>query len=155
MPEIGKLTDVAVNLNEAMAELTGELKAARDDSSWAKRVANVSVAVAVVAVIAAVLGVAYGHEARATANDVASARNEARVSACVQANVSTVGQRSAISGVFLVFAHPDANGALPEAEQAVFAEIEGRVATLLPFRDCTSEGIDLYYATPPADPALT
>lgn len=154
MPEIRKLTDSTTALERVLVEFTTELKHASADSSWAKKMVKISSTGMVLALIAAGFGIAYGVDARATAQDIIDVRAETRIAACVQDNKAIEGQRIAISGVFLVFAHPNADGSLTPTELDIYTKIEQRVETLLPFRDCSPEGITAYYAEPPAsDPA--
>jgi hypothetical protein len=76
---------------------------------------------------------------------------EAQYADCVQHNVVQADARRATLAVI--------NAALDSrelnAEQlAVLDRIEATTIENYPFRDCSEEGIDAYFADPPADPAL-
>lgn len=78
-------------------------------------------------------------------------RDEARVVTCVQENVGILNTRVAISESIVALA-PAGTALTFEQEQRVAAYAD-RVTELLPFRDCSEEGIESYYEHLPMDPA--
>lgn len=80
-------------------------------------------------------------------------RDEARIVTCVQENVGILNTRVAISDSIVALV-PPGEVLTFEQEQRV-AAYSARVTELLPFRDCSDEGIESYYDHLPEDPAET
>lgn len=155
MPEIRKLNEATDSLVNQLAELTGELKRVDDDAHLNRRLAQIGVTAAVLAIIGMLFAIGYGRDAKATSREIISVRTETRISACVQDNKKVAGQRAAFQAFTLVFGHPNADGTLPPQEQALLDTINQAVIDVLPFRDCSPAGIEQYYSSPPADPAAS
>lgn len=162
--EIGDIASTLASIDTKLDDLIGQLS--RIDrlegrSKTDRVVAIGAVCVAAAAVIAAVIGLRYGHDARVTAdqlsaqaNELIAQRDEARVASCVNDNVRAVGQRLAFHNGLATAGHPGPDGKLPPNEQAVIDAYDAAVAGSLPFRDCSPAAVAAYYANPPADPAL-
>lgn len=148
------------SLGEATAEMEGlkvQLAGANRRSAAAKNVAVIGIVAAVVGLAIGAGGLVYADKAQDTADDVARIQDErraeqadARVSSCIQQNVTTERTRKAlIDGVSIL-----ANGgeASPRAEEFV-AAYTARVERALGYRDCTPAGIAAYFDKPPGDPA--
>jgi hypothetical protein len=96
--------------------------------------------------------------ARDTAQQFEAERRERALGACVQDNVSIERARVASVESTVEFAHvlgivDDPDNLTPEQE-AGRDQIAARMELVLPFRDCSSDGIDQYLDDPPPDPAL-
>lgn len=150
-----QLTRIEATLNNLVAQLTsvnGELRRVDQRTTSAKKAAAVGVIVGAVGVSVAIGALSYGLDARATAKDIVAARSEARVSSCVQQNITTERQRSALVGALLTFV--PAGQTLTPSQQTAVDRYSAEVQRQLPFRDCTPTGIDAYLSAPPPDPAV-
>jgi hypothetical protein len=87
-----------------------------------------------------------------TIHSIDRVRDEARVVACVQENVGIASERVAISESIVALAPPGT--VFTPDQEARIAAYGDLVDKLLPFRDCSDEGIAAYYADLPEDPAL-
>jgi hypothetical protein len=85
-------------------------------------------------------------------HDANELRDEILLISCVQDNVSTQKDRDALVGSLITLA--DDPNKLTTEEQALVDAYSKRVEELLPFRDCSEDGIEAYYNNLPPDPAL-
>jgi hypothetical protein len=140
---------------DACDRLDKSLRDTRD--ALHRKIIRASAAVAI-ALLAALGAVIIGARARTTASDLSSFvsateidRAQARVSACVQANVLTERQRTAMVSGLRAIAPP---GTLSATSQAALDKYATEVEAQLPYRDCSPAGIVAYYKNPPDDPAV-
>lgn len=136
---------------ETVDTLNKVLVSHRAELNKAKNVARSGVVVGIIGIIVGLIGGAVGFDGRSRAQDIVAARNEARISGCIQSNVATQGSREALASSILVFAD-DPNHLTPK-EQIIADAYRSRVEHALPYRDCSPEGLDRYFDNPPADPA--
>ena len=87
------------------------------------------------------------HLVRANARENA----EARVSSCIQFNAQREEIRVAFKTSLLALA-PNGAALTPDQQQVVLL-YAAAVDKGLPYRDCSPEGIALYFSSPPKDPA--
>jgi len=150
-------------MGEATAEMEGlkvQLAGANRRSAAAKNVAVIGIVAAVVGLAIGAGGLVYADKAQDTADDVARIQDErraeqadARVSSCIQQNVTTQRTRNAlISGVSVLAPGDGEDGASPRVREFI-AGYTARVEKALPYRDCSPEGIAAYFDKPPGDPA--
>lgn len=149
--QLSRIEKALTNLDTPLQGVVDELRRVDSRSQSARQAAIVGIVGMCVGLAVAIGALWYGLDARATAQDIIAARSEARIGACESANLQLAGTREAIAGVFLVFAHPDASGALPQPEQDLFDTIRTRVDSLLPDRDCSPAGIAAFYDHPASE----
>jgi hypothetical protein len=147
----------AAALKDSVDGLTVQLKSVQDATMLIEKrrrkgrnIMTGCLVVLVLAIVSTVWGVS---SVRDNVRENEANRAQARISACVQANVTTERQRAALVSSILTFADDPLN--LSPGEQALLDRYTAEVEKQLPYRDCSPEGIDLYYEDPPADPADT
>jgi hypothetical protein len=149
----------AARIERALKDLTATLKAIHarlDDTDAAATMAatrskraNVGMVVALVVAVGAIIVALTAH---ATANDVQDARQEARVSSCIQQNVVT--QNIRVSLVLGLRSLVPPGQALTATQQQLVDRYQEQVTEALPYRDCSDKGISTFLSSPPTDPAL-
>lgn len=149
--QLTRIEAVLTALNTRTSSLLGELRRIDQRTTSAKRAAAVGVIVGAVSVSVAIGALAYGLDARATAQDIVEARREALTSGCIQANITTDRERSALVSALVALVPP--GQALTPTQQATVDRYRAEVIGRLPYRDCTQAGIDEYLSHPPGDPA--
>jgi hypothetical protein len=84
-------------------------------------------------------------------------RADARKSSCIQENVQTQKNRTALIGGMTVLVS-FASNPTPAQRQRIDAFLDAytkQIKVLQPYRNCSRSGLDDYYRNPPPDPALT
>jgi hypothetical protein len=136
----------------AIKDLQGELSATRDVVEQSVKNSRTARVLSIVSVALFLISFGLFASNHKTIHSINQVRDEARIVACVQENVGIASERVAISESIVALAPP---GTVFNADQeARIAAYGDLVDKLLPFRDCSSEGIAAYYANLPADPAL-
>lgn len=139
-------------LIDKIDELRTELAAHRYVVMTANRRSKAAMILTIVGATLCVVGIYLALSARHDVSEANESRATARISACVQDNVTTGNVRAAVVSGLLTFVPDPAN--LTAEQTAALNAYEGAVAAILKFRDCSPEGITAYYASPPLDPAL-
>lgn len=99
-----------------------------------------------------IVGCVFTYQNRKTLEDFHTQRTESRRGACIQFNVTTQGQRTALHNALLTFV-PDPDNMTAEQKTSL-TKFDDAVENALPYRDCSDDGIDAYYSDPPPDPAV-
>ena len=154
--ELHTLVDTLDDVEKEMTGLRIALATTDRRSRWSRSVAVVGVVAGIIGGAVGIGGVVVGASAQATADDLATTRTEAQVSACVQDNLATRRTRDALIAGVSVLAQPSpTRGPNEQASVDRFVvEYTRHISNALPFRDCSPGGIASYYEHPPVDPAL-
>lgn len=157
---IDRFIDAVADLGRELNTHKRQLIVTENRSLWARRAAIASFALGALGVVAAVLALVFGVRAKASADDIIAVRDGAREAACIQENAQSDRERdSQIQGLGLALSSsPLIDKTDPEDVAAYNRFIERyatRVRKELPFRDCTDEGLELYFEQPPIDPVTT
>lgn len=156
-PDLGRLIATIDSLRADIAGHKAELLVADRRSRWARTAALVGILVGIVGIAVGTGGAIFGVNAQTSADDIARERNDARISGCVQANVTTQRTREAlVAGVSVLdVPNPQRTADQQAALDRFIATYTAHVEAALPMRDCSAGGVDAYFARPPADPATT
>lgn len=142
MPE-QRLAQTAQQLTEALDRLVDQLAAVRRRTVYG----SVGLLVGFIGIIVGVIGYVDARDAQDTANDIVAARDEARVAACQQDTRRVEGLYGAFHLSILTLVPP--GQPLSPEQEALLARYDEAVLQALPLRDCSPQGIDVYYSTPP------
>lgn len=153
MPESTPPSTAQVDrLISSIGDLQRELAATRAvvEKAASRSRSAILLSVISIALLMVSFGVVLSNRASVEASN--EVRDEARRVACVRENISIVDTREAISGSIIALAPPGTS--LTDEQEARIAAYAERVSELLPFRDCSPEGVAAYYENPPPDPAV-
>lgn len=142
-------------LNAEVSGLRAAMINADRRARWARSVAIVGVVAGIIGGAVGLGGVIVGASAQQTADDIEVSRREVSVSSCVQANVQTQRTRAAFVAGVAVLAQPSDPPRSAIAQERVEEFVRTYTASVeqkLPYRDCSKEGIANYLRSPPPDP---
>ncbi len=151
MVELARFEETVGRLETSLTSHAAEMRRVEAKLSRLGRYMIAVAAATFVAVLLTLTTVKLNLDTRDSADRREADQAEARVSACVQSNVSTQKTREALVQSILALA-ADPEHLTPE-QQAIADRYRARVDAALPYRDCDAKGISAYYEDPPADPA--
>lgn len=105
-----------------------------------------------IALAAAITSLVLINRVNETAQDLIQLRKEGNTAICVASNVSRLAIRTAIKDSLLALVPPGTT--LTDVQKATIARYNEKVDSLLPYRDCSPEGIEEFLKNVPPDPAL-
>jgi hypothetical protein len=137
--------------------LSGELAAHKRQLAVTDKRAKYAKAASIVGMFVGIIGIAVGVQAWSTAHDLDQLvetrqreTTEARISSCVQFNVQRAETRAAMKLALGSLVPTTAT-----EQQRLALETYGKSVDLgLPYRNCSPEGIEAYFKSPPKDPAI-
>lgn len=139
------------SLESAFAVHKQALARAEKRTKYAKSASIVGMLVGIVGVAVGVTAWGVADDVRELSADRQRETVEVRTSACVQFNVQRNEVRSTMKLALTSLAPPEA--ARTEAQRASLEVYSKAVDLGLPYRDCSPQGIEAYFKSPPKDPA--